>query len=529
MGMNPSAPRAGRREWLGLAVLALPCLVYAMDLTVLNLAVPALSADLRPTSTQLLWILDVYGFMVAGALITMGALGDRIGGRRLLLIGAAAFAGASVLAAFASSAGMLIAARALLGLAGAIVAPSTLSLIRTMFRDDAQRTVAIGIWVTSYSLGAAVGPLAGGALLELFWWGSVFLLAVPVMAVVLVAGPRLLPEHRHPEAGRLDLVSAALSLVAMLAVVYGLKGLATAGPVVGSMAWIAGGLAVGAAFVRRQRALADPLLDIGLLRVPRFTAALSANLVAFFVIFGMSLFLAQYLQSVLGLSPLEAGAWTVPDALGFIGGSMLTPRLATRWASPAVLAAGMLVGAAGYAVVAGADGGLAPIVVGSAVGRARARRGRHARDGSRDQRRSAGPSGGGGRHVGDLLGARRGARDRDPRQHRRRGLPRGPRRRSASGRPGRRARDPGGCAGRRRGARARRRRAADRCRPPRVHAGPRRHGVHRRRVAGARSAGRHGAAARRRSPDCPAGRCRPVLRSRRHELSGSRVHDPKEP
>ena len=187
-------PRVGRREWIGLAVIALPCLLYSMDLTVLNLAIPKLSADLQPSAAELLWIVDIYGFLVAGSLITMGALGDRIGRRRLLLIGAAAFGVASVLAAFSTSAWMLIAARAVLGLAGATLAPSTLSLIRNMFHDPQQRTVAISVWVMSYSAGAAIGPPLGGILLQHFWWGSVFLVSVPVMVLLLVLGPLLLPE-----------------------------------------------------------------------------------------------------------------------------------------------------------------------------------------------------------------------------------------------------------------------------------------------------------------------------------------------
>src|SRR5215204_2079931 len=185
-------PRAGNKEWIGLVVIALPCLLYSMDLTVLNLAVPHLSADLKPSSAKLLWIVDIYGFMVAGSLITMGRLGDRIGRRCLLMIGAAAFGAASVVAAFSSSPEMLIAARALLGVAGATVAPSTLSLIRNMFLDHHERTVAIGVWVTSFSVGGAVGPLLGGVLLEHFPWGSVFLLSVPVMLLLLVAAPALL-------------------------------------------------------------------------------------------------------------------------------------------------------------------------------------------------------------------------------------------------------------------------------------------------------------------------------------------------
>src|SRR5689334_17110642 len=185
-------PRAGRREWIGLAVIALPCLLYAMDLTVLNLALPRLSAELKPSSSQLLWIVDIYGFLVAGMLVTMGTLGDRIGRRRLLLMGAATFGAASVLAAFSRSAGMLIAARAVLGVAGATLAPSTLSLIRNMFLDPRQRTAAIGVWATSFSVGGAMGPLLGGAILQHFWWGAVFLLAVPVMLLLLVLGPLLL-------------------------------------------------------------------------------------------------------------------------------------------------------------------------------------------------------------------------------------------------------------------------------------------------------------------------------------------------
>src|ERR687896_268913 len=222
-------PRAGRKEWVGLAVIAVACVLYVMDLTVLHLAVPAISADLQPSSAQLLWIIDIYGFLVAGSLITMGTLGDRIGRRRLLLMGAGAFGIASVLAAFSTSAEMLIATRALLGIAGATVAPSTLSLIRNMFLDPQQRTVAISVWVTSYSVGGAIGPVIGGVLLEYFWWGSVFLIAVPGMVLLLVVGPRLLPEDRDPNAGRPDLVSAGLSLAAVLLVIYGLKQIAQGG------------------------------------------------------------------------------------------------------------------------------------------------------------------------------------------------------------------------------------------------------------------------------------------------------------
>ena len=367
--METVARRAGRREWVGLVVLALPCLVYAMDLTVLNLAVPQLSADLEPSSAQLLWIVDVYGFLVAGLLVTMGTLGDRIGRRRLLLLGAAGFGAASVLAASATSATMLIAARALLGVAGATLAPSTLSLIRNMFADPRQRTVAIAVWISSFSAGGAIGPLAGGVLLEWFWWGSVFLLAVPVMAMLLALGPFLLPEFRDPAAGRPDPLSAVLSLAAVLPVIYGLKQLAQDG-----LGWppalsIVAGLALGVVFVRRQQRLADPLLDLRLFANRAFSASLVTNTLSFFVGFGTLLFIAQYLQLVLGLSPLRAGLWMLPSSAAFIVGSMLAPLLARR-ARPAVaIVAGLALSAVGFGLLTQIDGaaGLAVLVASSVV------------------------------------------------------------------------------------------------------------------------------------------------------------------
>jgi MFS transporter, DHA2 family, multidrug resistance protein len=361
--------KAGRREWIGLAVIALPCMLYSMDLTVLNLAVPALSADLKPSSAQLLWIIDVYGFMVAGALITMGTLGDRIGRRRLLLIGATAFGVASVVAAFSTSAEMLIATRALLGLAGATLAPSTLSLIRNMFHDPDQRRVAIGVWITSYSVGAAIGPFLGGLMLQHFWWGSVFLLAVPVMVLLLVLGPVLLPEFRDPEAGRLDLTSAAMSLAGVLLVIYGLKRLAQDGVALLPVMSILTGAAIGFAFVRRQRRLDDPLIDLRLFRAPAFSAALTTYMLATFVAFGAYIFMSQYLQLVLGLSPLEAGLWTLPWSAAFIVGSNLTPPIARRVSPELVVAAGLVLTAVGFGILTQIDrpSGLAVLVAGSVV------------------------------------------------------------------------------------------------------------------------------------------------------------------
>ena len=351
-GPNVAPPvRATRREWIGLAVIALPCLLYAMDLTVLTLAVPSLTADLQPSATELLWIVDIYGFLVAGFLITMGTLGDRIGRRRLLLIGAGAFGAASVVAAFARTPEMLIASRALLGIAGATLAPSTLSLIRSMFADDHQRTIAIGVWVTSFSVGAAIGPLVGGVLLESFHWGSVFLLAVPVMALLLAIGPRLLPEYKDPEPGRLDLASVGLSLAAVLAVIYGIKSLASDGPGLASLAPLLAGLALGVAFVDRQRRLAEPMIDLGLFRRRAFSLALSANTLAFAVVFGIEVFVAQYFQLVLGYSPLEAGLWSVPGAAAFVVGAQLTPPLAARVRPPVAMLGGIIVAIVGVAML----------------------------------------------------------------------------------------------------------------------------------------------------------------------------------
>ena len=371
-GQAIDAPGDGRkataREWIGLAVIALPCLLYAMDLTVLNLAIPSLSAHLRPSSTELLWIIDIYGFLVAGSLITMGTLGDRIGRRRLLLIGAAAFGVASVLAAFSTTARMLIATRALLGIAGATLAPSTLSLIRNMFHDPGQRTVAVGIWISSYSAGGAIGPLLGGVLLERFWWGSVFLIGVPVMLLLLVLGPLLLPEFKDPRAGRLDLFSATLSLGSVLSIIYGLKRMAETMRPWPAILFVVAGLATTVVFVRRQKTLAHPLVDLGLFRSRAFTTALLTYTLGTFVAFGVFVFIGQYLQLVLGLSPLQAGLWTTPFAAAFILGSLVTPLLLRRISLGSLIGAGLGLSAVGFGMI-GLVGtsGLALLVTGFVV------------------------------------------------------------------------------------------------------------------------------------------------------------------
>jgi DHA2 family multidrug resistance protein-like MFS transporter len=370
--VDAQAPRrAGRREWLGLGVLALACLLYVMDLTVLHLAVPALSADLRPSSAELLWIIDIYGFMVAGFLITMGTLGDRIGRRRLLLAGSAAFGIVSVFAAFSTSPTMLIASRALLGIAGATIAPSTLSLIFAMFEDPKQRATAIGVWVSAFSAGSAVGPVLGGILLEHFWWGSVFLLALPVMILLLVLGPRVLPEYRAPDAGRLDLVAAAMSLVAVLSLILALKLVAQDGigplPITSAVV----GLVVGAVWVRRQLATDDPMFDLRLFRIRAFSAALVVNLLTVFVAVGYFLFVAQYLQLVLGLSPLIAGLWSLPEALGFVVGSNFGPRITRRVRPAHLISGGLALAGVGLVILSlvstSTSNGLAIVVTASLV------------------------------------------------------------------------------------------------------------------------------------------------------------------
>jgi DHA2 family multidrug resistance protein-like MFS transporter len=346
-----AGPKATRRDWIGLAVIAIPCLIYSMDLTVLYLAVPQIVADLKPSAAGLLWIVDIYGFMVAGALVTMGTLGDRVGRRRVLLIGAAAFGLTSVLAAYSTSAEMLIFARALQGLAGAALAPSTLSLIRNMFLDPQERATAIGIWVASFSAGAVIGPVFGGLILAHFSWGAVFLINVPVMLMLLILGPVLLPEFRDPNAGHMDVLSAAQSVVAVLGVIYGIKRFAEDGLALLPFLSILVGLAVAVIFFRRERRLADPLIDVRLFSTPAFSAALATNVLGLFMLLGSFLFITQYLQLVLGMGPQEAGLWMAPSGIVFALGSLAGPVLVRHFHPSTVIASGLLMSAFGFAAL----------------------------------------------------------------------------------------------------------------------------------------------------------------------------------
>ncbi|WP_246222551.1 MFS transporter [Phytoactinopolyspora limicola] len=362
--------RAGLREWIGLAVLALPTILIALDLTVLYMALPHLGADLGASNTQMLWMTDIYGFMVAGLLITMGTLGDRIGRRRLLLLGAAAFGAASVLAAYSTSPEMLIGSRMLLGIAGATLMPSTLSLLSNMFKDPKQRSMAVGVWMMSFAGGGMLGPAVGGFMLEHFWWGSVFLLGVPVMLLLLGAGRILLPEYRNEAPARVDLISVALSLGAILPFVFGIKEIAKNGGVTGGpAAALVVGVVVGVLFVRRQTRLADPLLDLSMFRIRRFSGAVIGLTLAALTLSSFGLFFTQYLQLVEGLSPLRAGLWFLPMGAAVIASSFVAPLLARRIRPPLLITAALAIAAGGLGSLTqlGVESGLTLLITGSVL------------------------------------------------------------------------------------------------------------------------------------------------------------------
>lgn len=351
------------REWAGLGLLALPTVLLGLDVTVLYLVLPRMAEALNPSATQTLWIMDGYGFFIAGFLLTMGTLGDRIGRRRLLVIGTTAFAAVSILAAFAPNAELLIVARALLGVAGATLMPSTLSLISTIFRDARRRAVAIGIWATMFALGMAAGPVIGGALVDTFWWGAAFLLAVPVAAIVVALAPILLPEHADPHGGRLDPVSVALSLAAILPVIYAVKHAAAHRPDLGTALLALAGLVAGAAFVRRQRGLTAPLLDVTLFANRAFSAALGVLLIGLIGVGGTMYLVTQYLQLVEGMTPFTAGLWMGPPALAMFAAAIGAPLLARRIRPGLLMAATLGLSVIGYALLTVADTGDAVLVI----------------------------------------------------------------------------------------------------------------------------------------------------------------------
>lgn len=339
---------AGPKEWLGLSVLSLTTLLLALDFSVLHLALPHVVADLHPEGTQQLWILDIYGFMIAGFLVTMGSLGDRIGRRKILMFGSVAFGLCSVAAAFSVSAEMLVITRGLLGVAGATLMPSTLSLISNMFKHPGQRGTAIAVWLSCFSAGGAVGPFIGGLMLEKFWWGSVFLLGVPVMILLVLTAPFLLPEFRDPDARTFDLPSVAISLCCVLSTVYGLKEIANHGLGVEPVLSIVIGLGAGYLFIRRQKKVKDPLVDLQFFRNRTFNGALIGLFITVIALGGFVLFFAQYLQLAAGLSPLHAGLLMIPYAVANIIGAMLTPYLASKMRISSLIAGGLTLSIIGF-------------------------------------------------------------------------------------------------------------------------------------------------------------------------------------
>jgi MFS transporter, DHA2 family, multidrug resistance protein len=336
------AAGAGANRWVVLVVLCVSLLLVAVDATVLHVAVPAVTEDLKPGAIELLWIVDVYPLVCASLLILFGTLGDRVGRRRILLLGYALFGVASGLAALAQGPQILILARALLGVGGAMIMPATLSILRQVFPDRRERALAIGIWSAVAAVGAAVGPLLGGFLLEHFWWGSVFLVNIPLMLVSLPVGRLLLPESTGERDGPWDVVGALMAAGGLFGAVLGVKRLGGGEPV-GSLFTVVP-LVVGAAllvlFVRRQRRRTHPLVDLRMFARPAFSTSVGCIVLAMLALVGLELIAAQYLQLVLGLSPLETGLRLLPLTIAAMASGLAGARMLRRFGPRRMVCAG---------------------------------------------------------------------------------------------------------------------------------------------------------------------------------------------
>lgn len=370
--MTPTTlPTSVRRRWAALAVLMLPVLLVAVDNTVLSFALPQISSALGPSGTEQLWIVDVYPLVLAGLLVPMGSLGDRVGRRRLLLIGATGFGIISVLAAFAPTAGLLIASRAAMGIFGSMLMPATLSLIRNIFTEAEERRRAIAIWAAAFSGGAALGPIVGGFLLAHFWWGSVFLLAVPVLVPLLAVGPLLVPESRDPNPGPIDPVSILLVMATMTPIVWAIKQVAEEGFTLAIVVALVVGALCGVVFVRRQLGRPEPMLDVRLFALPQFSGAVVANLLSIFSLVGALYFIAQHLQLVSGMSPMRAGLVLLPGSIVTVLAGLAAVRAVRRFRPAVVVAGGLVLNALGYlTMMIGSDLALvgAFVLLGAGVG-----------------------------------------------------------------------------------------------------------------------------------------------------------------
>jgi EmrB/QacA subfamily drug resistance transporter len=340
-------------RWVALGVLCTSLLAIVIDNTIVNVALPTLVRELDADVSELQWVVDAYTLVFAGLLLPAGALGDRYGRRRTLLAGLLVFGVGSTAAAYAGGVDVLIVCRAVMGAGAAFIMPATLSLLITVFPDERERATAVGIWAATAGLGVALGPVAGGFLLDHFWWGSIFIVNVPLCVGAIVVGRRVVPESRDPVARRLDWAGATLSGTGLIALAWAVIEAPsdgwTSGPVLAAFALAL--VALGA-FVLRQRRIREPLLDVGLFRNPRFSAASSTVMVLFFALFGFLFLATQYLQFVLGYSPLAAGVRVLPYAAAMIGFASVSAKLVSMFGTKRVATAGMLLFAVGLAVAA---------------------------------------------------------------------------------------------------------------------------------------------------------------------------------